>query len=86
MDGVDNDIQGFPFSAVCSIPFPILLAQVNQPISPVASKCYHMVISTNIHVNRTTQLEDNIEMYATEENTQFNGKCFHFMARNRHSC
>jgi hypothetical protein len=65
MDGVDDDTQSFLFSAACSVPL-----QVNWTKSPVASKCYHVVISTNIRVNRRAmQLEGNMWRYDAGEYT-----------------
>jgi hypothetical protein len=66
------------YSLLCFTPLPVPLIQVNQLKSPVASKCYHVVISINIHVNRrAAHVDGNIGMCAAEKTTQFNPHIIH---------
>jgi hypothetical protein len=57
MGGGDGGTQGFPLSAYCYVPV--------EPKAPVARKICHMVIITNICVNRIgTRQEGNVRKYS----------------------
>jgi hypothetical protein len=78
VNGGGDSTQGFPHPAYWCIPLQLYLAYISQPRVLVATEDYHVIVITNIPVNRIAeQLEGNIGKYARRGNVTAQAR-YHF--------
>jgi hypothetical protein len=73
-DSGDDGAQGFRFLPTVIFPSTFLCA-VNQSRALITSERYHVVIATNIHVDRIPRRLDGAVEYAGEVSVRASGRC-----------